>query len=90
MVAAMRRKPDKWRDFMMRFELGLEEPDPRRALRSALTIAGSYVAGGLIPLSPYMIAASVPQALTASVGLTFLALLLLGYVKGRLDRKSVV
>ena len=43
-----------WVDFMMRFELGLEEPDPRRALRSATTIAGAYIAGGLIPLAPYM------------------------------------
>lgn len=67
----------------MRFELGLEEPDPRRALRSALTIAGSYVLGGLIPLSPYIFERSVPQALAASVGLTLLALLLFGYVKGR-------
>ena len=67
----------------MRFELGLEEPDPRRALRSALTIAGSYVLGGLIPLAPYIIAKSVPQALTASVGLTLIALLVFGYVKGR-------
>jgi VIT1/CCC1 family predicted Fe2+/Mn2+ transporter len=82
-VAAMGRDPDKWRDFMMRFELGLEEPDPRRALLSALTIAGSYVAGGLIPLSPSTIASSVPRALAASVGLTVLALLLFGYVKGR-------
>jgi len=82
-VAAMRRKPDKWRDFMMRFELGLEAPDPRRALRSALTIAGSYVLGGVIPLAPYLIAKSVPQALTASVGLTLIALLVFGYVKGR-------
>jgi VIT1/CCC1 family predicted Fe2+/Mn2+ transporter len=82
-VAAMRRRPDKWRDFMMRFELGLEEPDPRRALRSALTIAGSYVLGGLIPLAPYLVAKSVPQALTASIGLTLIALLVFGYVKGR-------
>jgi VIT1/CCC1 family predicted Fe2+/Mn2+ transporter len=82
-VAAMRRKPDRWRDFMMRFELGLEQPDPRRALRSALTIAGSYVAGGIIPLSPYIICASVPLALAVSVGVTILALLLFGYVKGR-------
>jgi VIT1/CCC1 family predicted Fe2+/Mn2+ transporter len=62
-VAAMRRKPDRWRDFMMRFELGLEAPDPRRALRSALTIAGSYIVGGLIPLSPYLIERSVSRAL---------------------------
>ena len=82
-VAAMRRKPAKWRDFMMRFELGLEEPDPRRALRSALTIAGAYIVGGLIPLSPYLIERSVSRALGISVELTLLALLLFGYVKGR-------
>lgn len=82
-VAAMRGKPDKWRDFMMRFELGLEEPDPRRALRSALTIAGSYIVGGLIPLSPYLIERSVSRALGISVELTLLALLLFGYIKGR-------
>src|SRR5688500_3356723 len=52
-VQALRRQPRNWVDFMMRFELGLEKPNPRRALTSALTIAGAYVAGGLIPLSPY-------------------------------------
>lgn len=82
-TAGMRRKPDKWRDFMMRFELGLEEPDPRRALRSALTIAGSYAVGGLIPLVPYMIAATVKTALLISVVVTLAALLVFGYVKGR-------
>jgi vacuolar iron transporter family protein len=80
---AMRRRPEKWRDFMMRFELGLEEPDPRRALRSALTIAASYVLGGLVPLAPYMIAPTVGQALGVSIALTLVALLVFGYVKGR-------
>jgi VIT1/CCC1 family predicted Fe2+/Mn2+ transporter len=82
-VAAMRRMPDKWRDFMMRFELGLEAPDPRRALRSALTIAASYAVGGLIPLAPYMAASTVPTALKISVSVTLIALLVFGYVKGR-------
>src|SRR6058998_3052325 len=54
-VAALARRPTAWVDFMMRFELGLEAPDPRRALTSAATIAGSYVAGGFIPLLPYVI-----------------------------------
>src|SRR4051812_8438475 len=42
-VDALQRDSTAWRDFMMRFELGLEKPDPSRALRSAGTIAGSYV-----------------------------------------------
>src|SRR5262252_926367 len=49
-VEALRKQPKNWIDFMMRFELGLERTDPRRAVMSALTIAGAYVAGGLIPL----------------------------------------
>jgi VIT1/CCC1 family predicted Fe2+/Mn2+ transporter len=56
-VAALRRRPEAWVDFMMRFELGLERPDPKRALMSALSIAGAYIGGGLIPLAPYMMLA---------------------------------
>src|SRR5690349_14196174 len=82
-VAALRRRPDAWRDFMMRFELGLEAPDPKRALRSAMTIAAAYVVGGLVPLVPYMAAATVREALGVSIGVTLLALFIFGYVKGR-------
>jgi VIT1/CCC1 family predicted Fe2+/Mn2+ transporter len=81
-VAALRRNPKAWRDFMMRFELGLEAPDPKRALRSAFTIAGSYVIGGMIPLAPYILAANGHQALMISVGVTLVALATFGFVKG--------
>jgi VIT1/CCC1 family predicted Fe2+/Mn2+ transporter len=82
-LAAFETKPKIWVDWMMRFELGLEEPDPRRALRSALTIAGAYVAGGLIPLSPYMATPNAVMALEYSVAATVVALAVFGYVKGR-------
>ncbi|GIV68231.1 VIT1/CCC1 transporter family protein [Caldilinea sp.] len=82
-VDALSQDRDKWVDFMMRYELGLEKPEPRRATRSALTIALSYIAGGLIPLSPYILLPSIREALPASVGVTMLALLVFGYVKGR-------
>jgi VIT1/CCC1 family predicted Fe2+/Mn2+ transporter len=82
-VAALRRTPNAWIDFMMRFELGLEEPDPRRALKSAATIAGAYVAGGLIPLSPYFAVSSAGTGLLFSIMVTALALAVFGYVKGR-------
>jgi VIT1/CCC1 family predicted Fe2+/Mn2+ transporter len=81
-VASMRQRPTQWRDFMMRFELGLEAPDPKRALQSALTIALAYVVGGLIPLSPYLIVPTVHTALTISVIVTLIALTVFGYVKG--------
>jgi len=72
-----------WVEFMMRFELGLERPDPRRALLAALTIGGAYVAGGLVPLAPYFFAGSAREALPWSAGTTLAALLAFGYVKGR-------
>jgi VIT1/CCC1 family predicted Fe2+/Mn2+ transporter len=81
-VEALSQRPDAWVDFMMRFELGLEEPDPKRALRSALTIAGAYVAGGLIPLTPYILVSHAQTALLISVAATLVALTIFGYVKG--------
>jgi VIT1/CCC1 family predicted Fe2+/Mn2+ transporter len=73
----------RWVDFMMRFELGLEEPEPKRARNSALTIALSYIAGGMVPLAPYFFFRSVHSALVGSVIVTLLALLVFGYIKGR-------
>ena len=81
-VRALRERPEAWIDFMMRFELGLEKPDPKRALVSAGTIAGAYIAGGLIPLAPYFIFVAAARALAVSVALTLLALFVFGYVKG--------
>jgi VIT1/CCC1 family predicted Fe2+/Mn2+ transporter len=72
----------------MRFELGLEEPDPRRALRSALTIAGAYIAGGFIPLAPYLFSSTARAALSLSVVVTLIALTLFGYVKGHFTGAS--
>jgi len=81
-VAAISADRDRWVDFMMRFELGLEAPNPKRARQSALTIALSYIAGGLIPLAPYILLPSVKTALLVSVGLTLVALFVFGFVKG--------
>jgi VIT1/CCC1 family predicted Fe2+/Mn2+ transporter len=82
-VQALTKKPKEWVDFMMRFELGLEEPNPKRALQSALTIAGSYIAGGFIPLAPYMVLHSARNALVWSALVTLVALGVFGYIKGR-------
>ncbi|GAC1367927.1 MAG: VIT1/CCC1 transporter family protein [Ktedonobacteraceae bacterium] len=82
-VEALSMRPHAWVDFMMRFELGLEKPDPRRALTSAITIALSYIVGGLIPLTPYFLFSPTSTALLVSVVATLLALLIFGYVKGR-------
>ncbi len=82
-VAAIAKRPSAWIDFMMRFELGLEKPEPKRALTSASTIAGSYVAGGFIPLAPYMLLHHARTALGFSVAVTLVALAIFGFIKGR-------
>jgi VIT1/CCC1 family predicted Fe2+/Mn2+ transporter len=83
MVGTISAVPERWVDFMMRFELGLEAPDPARARHSAMTIGGSYIVGGLIPLAPYILLSSILSALWVSVGVTLMALLTFGYIKGR-------
>lgn len=82
-VDAICSDQDRWVDFMMKFELGLEEPNPKRARSSARNIALSYIIGGAIPLGPYFFYDSVQQALILSIIITLMALLGFGYVKGR-------
>lgn len=83
-LTALKRNPQAWVDFMMRFELGLEQPAEFRARQSASVIAFSYIAGGFIPLLPYMLLKTEAAALHASVGITLIALLVFGAIKGRL------
>ena len=80
-VEALTKRPEAWVDFMMRFELGLEKPDPKRALVSAGTIAGAYVVGGLIPLASYILLSAPGTALKVSILVTLSALAVLGRLK---------
>jgi VIT1/CCC1 family predicted Fe2+/Mn2+ transporter len=79
---ALSRRPDAWVDFMMRFELGLEPPESGRAITSAATIALSYVVGGIIPLSPYVVFSTASRGLEVSAIVTLAALGIFGYIKG--------
>jgi vacuolar iron transporter family protein len=89
-VAAICSDQKRWVDFMMRFELGFEEPDPKRARNSAATIAGSYILGGLVPLAPYILMTEIYRALTVSAGVTLAALFVFGLVKGKLTGISPI
>ena len=82
-VDALEKNPKAWVDFMMRFELGLERPESKRAYVSAATICASYIVGGLIPLVPYMAFNDTFYALSGSVGLTLVALFVFGMIKAR-------
>jgi VIT1/CCC1 family predicted Fe2+/Mn2+ transporter len=89
-ATALHRTPKAWRKFMMRFGLGLEAPDPNRAIRSAFTIAGSYIFCGMIPLLPYMFFEDVHLALVASILVTLVALAAFGFMKGHFTGVSKV
>jgi VIT1/CCC1 family predicted Fe2+/Mn2+ transporter len=82
-VDSISSERERWVDFMMRFELGLDKPDPARARHSAITIAASYIIGGLIPLSPYIILHQIKVSLLFSIALTLVALFIFGYIKAR-------
>lgn len=89
-VEALSHHPKAWVDFMMRFELGLEEPDPGRAVTSAGTIAAAYIVGGLIPLIPYMVQPSVDFGLILSAIVTLIALAIFGFIRGRYTGLSAI
>ena len=87
-VDAVTSDRKRWVDFMMRFELGIEEPERGQAWRSASTIALSYCGGGLIPLIPYILMEDAGDALRWSTGATAAALAVFGYVKGHFSAES--
>ncbi|HUZ18377.1 MAG TPA: VIT1/CCC1 transporter family protein [Spirochaetia bacterium] len=89
-VNALKRAPEKWVDFMMRFELGLERAKTGRAARSAATIAGAYIASGLLPLAPYVLFRNLHLALGLSSLVTIVALSVFGAVKGRMAGLSAI
>ena len=75
---------DQWVRFMMKYELGLEKPDPRQAPKSAFTISAAYAIGGLIPLSAYFFTSTPTQGLLWSAIVTLVCLLIFGYLKSRM------
>jgi len=88
-VEELSQNRDKWVEFMMKFELGLEEPHPHEAARSAGFIASSYIAGGLIPLFPYLITDTPLDGLYLSMLVTLLALFVFGYFKSKVTGQNV-
>lgn len=78
-------KDDKrWVDFMMKHELGIEEPDPKRAAKSAFNIGASYIVGGLIPLTPYFFVDDAIKGLEISAVITLLCLFVFGFFKSKM------
>ncbi|HEX8507010.1 MAG TPA: VIT1/CCC1 transporter family protein [Hymenobacter sp.] len=89
-VAELTADPEQWVRFMMKYELGLEQPDPKQAPKSAFTISSSYAAGGLIPLSAYFFTDTPAEGLAWSAAITLVCLLVFGYFKSRLTGQPPV
>ncbi len=83
-VAEICSDKDKWVEFMMKHELGLDKPEPERARKSAFNIGLSYIIGGFVPLSPYFLLPDAIVALQYSVGITLLCLFVFGYLKSKM------
>jgi vacuolar iron transporter family protein len=83
-VEEMTKDKDKWVEFMMKYELGLDKPDPKRARKSAFNIGFSYVVGGLIPLSPYFFVHDGFTGLKISAAITLCCLFIFGYFKSKI------
>jgi VIT1/CCC1 family predicted Fe2+/Mn2+ transporter len=83
-VDEMTRDKDKWVDFMMKYELGLDKPDPERARKSAFNIGLSYIVGGFVPLSPYFFVTDGLTGLKISAVITLCCLFIFGYFKSKL------
>ncbi|HEY0176826.1 MAG TPA: VIT1/CCC1 transporter family protein [Pedobacter sp.] len=86
----MSKDRDKWVNFMMNYELGLQEPEPGRAAKSAVTIGAAYIIGGIIPLSPYIFIAESQTALSYSCVFTLICLFIFGYFKSKLTGQPAV
>jgi vacuolar iron transporter family protein len=82
-VEELAKDRDKWVNFMMRFELGLEKPNEKRARQAAVNIGASYIVGGFVPLTPYFIFKDVQTALMWSAIVTLLALFIFGFLKSK-------
>jgi VIT1/CCC1 family predicted Fe2+/Mn2+ transporter len=82
-LASFEKNETAWVDFMMRFELGLERPEPGRSRRAALTIGGAYAVGGIVPLAPYFFFADARAALPWSAACALAALFAFGWAKGK-------
>lgn len=82
-INTLKEKPDQWADFMMKFELGLEKPNPKQGRKSAFTIALSYIIGGSVPIFPYFFIDNQQTALMYSVIITLIVLFIFGFVKGK-------
>ncbi len=83
-TAELATDKNRWVDFMMKYELGLDKPDPKRASKSALNIGASYIVGGIIPLSPYFFIHDSNEALKLSVVATLICLFIFGFFKSKM------
>ena len=89
-IEDLKQNKENYIEFMMRFELGLERPNPNQAYKSGLVIALAYVAGGIIPLVSYWHTRTPNDGLIWSSVSTGVVLLVFGYFKSKLTGQNPI
>jgi vacuolar iron transporter family protein len=89
-VDTMSRYPRAYQVAMVGKELGIATLDPETVkIPEAVTIGVSYLIGSIFPLIAYFFL-PVPEALPVSLVLTFVALVIVGIIKGKLASMNLV
>ena len=89
-INEMEKDKDKWVEFMMRFELGLDKPDINRARQSARNIGLAYIVGGIVPLSAYIFTDTPEKGLLYSAIITVFCLMFFGYFKSKVTAQDPI
>ena len=90
LVATLARYPGVYEKAMVAQELGIPTLEPETAkISAAMTIGVSYIVGSIVPLAAYFFF-PIPVALPLSLVLTFVALVVVGIIKGKLASMNLV
>lgn len=79
------KNPERWIALMMEWEYGLGGVDPH-PLRAAVTTFLAFLAAGLVPLVPFLLA--LPSAFAISATMTITGFFLIGAMKSRWSLSS--
>jgi VIT1/CCC1 family predicted Fe2+/Mn2+ transporter len=90
LVSTLARYPHAYQKAMVAQELGIPTLEPETTkISAAMTIGVSYIVGSIVPLIAYFFF-PIPVALPISLVLTFLALVIVGIIKGKLATMNLV
>jgi len=93
MTTMMQKKESFWLDFLMKYELHIEDPAHHQSVKIALATFFSFVFFGAIPLAPYVIwmgSGGTDMLFRMSVLFTGAAMLLLGLLRWKVTKQHIL